>query len=449
MDNFQTIYQSKLTNAEEAVKIVKSGDWLEYTLGPNMPEILDEALAARAEELEDINVRVLLGAKPLKIIDANDRVGRNVFTINSWHFSGYERQWAKKGYAFYLPFRYSECPEMYRREEDIERVDVMLVQTAPMDKYGYFNFGPSNSHLMEAARRAKHIIVEVNENMPYINGLYDEALHISQVDKIVEHNSDLVAIGNAKPNATDEKIAELILKEIPNGATLQLGIGGMPNAVGAMIAKSDLKDLGIHSEMYVDSMMDMTKAGVITGQRKNLDRGKQVFAFAMGSNEMYEFMDHNPQIVSAPVDYVNSPNVIEQFDNFISINNAIEVDLFGQVSSESVGFRQISGTGGQLDFVIGAYHSKGGKSFVALTSSFLDKKGVNHSRIVPFINQSRVTDPYTTTHYIVTEYGMLNLKGKSLWQRSEGLINLAHPDFRDELIAAAEVQGIWLQSNKR
>ncbi len=449
MDNFQTIYQSKLTNAEEAVKIVKSGDWLEYTLGPNMPEILDEALAARAEELEDINVRVLLGAKPLKIIDANDRVGRNVFTINSWHFSGYERQWAKKGYAFYLPFRYSECPEMYRREEDIERVDVMLVQTAPMDKYGYFNFGPSNSHLMEAARRAKHIIVEVNENMPYINGLYDEALHISQVDKIVEHNSDLVAIGNAKPNATDEKIAELILKEIPNGATLQLGIGGMPNAVGAMIAKSDLKDLGIHSEMYVDSMMDMTKAGVITGQRKNLDRGKQVFAFAMGSNEMYEFMDHNPQIVSAPVDYVNSPNVIEQFDNFISINNAIEVDLFGQVSSESVGFRQISGTGGQLDFVIGAYHSKGGKSFVALTSSFLDKKGVNHSRIVPFINQSRVTDPYTTTHYIVTEYGMLNLKGKSLWQRSEGLINLAHPDFRDELIAAAEVQGIWRQSNKR
>ena len=449
MDNFQTIYQSKLTNAEEAVKIVKSGDWLEYTLGPNMPEILDEDLAARAEELEDINVRVLLGAKPLKIIDANDRVGRNVFTINSWHFSGYERQWAKKGYAFYLPFRYSECPEMYRREEDIERVDVMLVQTAPMDKYGYFNFGPSNSHLMEAARRAKHIIVEVNENMPYINGLYDEALHISQVDKIVEHNSDLVAIGNAKPNATDEKIAELILKEIPNGATLQLGIGGMPNAVGAMIAKSDLKDLGIHSEMYVDSMMDMTKAGVITGQRKNLDRGKQVFAFAMGSNEMYEFMDHNPQIVSAPVDYVNSPNVIEQFDNFISINNAIEVDLFGQVSSESVGFRQISGTGGQLDFVIGAYHSKGGKSFVALTSSFLDKKGVNHSRIVPFINQSRVTDPYTTTHYIVTEYGMLNLKGKSLWQRSEGLINLAHPDFRDELIAAAEVQGIWRQSNKR
>ena len=415
MDNFQTIYQSKLTNAEEAVKIVKSGDWLEYTLGPNMPEILDEALAARAEELEDINVRVLLGAKPLKIIDANDRVGRNVFTINSWHFSGYERQWAKKGYAFYLPFRYSECPEMYRREEDIERVDVMLVQTAPMDKYGYFNFGPSNSHLMEAARRAKHIIVEVNENMPYINGLYDEALHISQVDKIVEHNSDLVAIGNAKPNATDEKIAELILKEIPNGATLQLGIGGMPNAVGAMIAKSDLKDLGIHSEMYVDSMMDMTKAGVITGQRKNLDRGKQVFAFAMGSNEMYEFMDHNPQIVSAPVDYVNSPNVIEQFDNFISINNAIEVDLFGQVSSESVGFRQISGTGGQLDFVIGAYHSKGGKSFVALTSSFLDKKGVNHSRIVPFINQSRVTDPYTTTHYIVTEYGMFNLKGNSLW----------------------------------
>lgn len=449
MNNFRSLYQSKLTTPEKAVQVIKSGDWLDYTLGPNQPCILDEALANRAEELENINIRTLLACKPLKVMDANDRLGRNVFTMNSWHFSGYERQWAKKGYAFYIPMRYSKCPEYYRREEDIESVDVMLVQTTPMDEHGYFNFGPSNSHLMEAARRAKHIIVEVNENLPWINGLYDEALHISRIDAIVEYNSEVVTLGNPQPNETDEKIAALILKEIPDGATLQLGIGGMPNAVGKMIAESDLKDLGIHTEMYVDSMVDMTEAGVINGQRKSIDRGKQVFSFAIGSKRMYDFMNRNPQIASAPVDYVNSPSRIGQIDNFISINNAIEVDLFGQISAESVGFRHISGTGGQLDFVMGAYQSKGGKSFVALTSTFVDKAGVPHSRIVPFIDRSRVTDPYSTPHYIVTEYGMFNMKGKSTWQRAEGLINLAHPDCRENLIKEAEKEGIWRQSNKR
>lgn len=449
MNKFQDLYQEKLTIPEEAVKIIKSGDWLDYTLGANMPEALDKALADRADELENINIRVLLAIRDLHIIDANDRLGRNVFTINSWHFSNFERKWAEKGYAYYIPFRYAEGPVMYRNPDDIERVDVMLVQTTPMNKYGYFHFGPNNSHLMEAARRAKHIIVEVNHRIPYVTGLYDEALHISQIDAIVENDSELSIIGNPIPTEVDKKIANRIMKEVPNGASLQLGIGGLPNAVGKMLAESDLKDLGIHSEMYVDSMMDMTRAGVITGQRKSIDRGKQVFSFAMGSTEMYDFLDHNPNLASAPVDYVNSPSLISSLDNFISINNAMEVDLFGQVSAESIGFRHISGTGGQLDFVMGAYHSKGGKSFIALSSTFINKKGKKTSRILPFIDRSRVTDPYTAPHYIVTEYGMFNLKGKSTWQRAEGLINLAHPDFREELINSAQKQRIWRQSNKR
>lgn len=449
MTIFDSDYQAKLTSAEEAVKVVKSGDWLDYAIGPSMPLALDHALAERAEQLEDINVRTLLSIRPLAIMEANDNLNKRVFTLNSWHFSGNERQYAKKGYAFYIPFRYSEAPELYRREEDIERVDVLMLQTTPMDKHGFFNFGPSNSHIMEIARRAKHIILEVNDQFPYVQGLYDECLHISQVDAIVENSSPLDTIGNPVPDEVDCKIAELIMEHIPNGATLQLGIGGMPNAVGEMIAASDLKDLAIHSEFYVDSMMNMTKAGIITGKHKAIDRGKQVFTFAIGSTELYEFMNHNPQLVSAPVDYVNSPQVISSIDNFISINNAIEVDLFGQTNAESAGFRHISGTGGQLDFVIGAYHSQGGKSFIALSSTFTNKKGEKFSRIIPYIAKSRVTDTYTTVHYIVTEYGMFNLKGKSTWQRAEGLISIAHPDFHDELIQAAEEQGIWRNSNKR
>lgn len=449
MTNYDSLYQAKLTSPEKAVKIVKSGDWLDYTMGPSMPLVLDQALADRAEELEDINVRTLLCIRPIALMEANDRLNRNVFTLNSWHFSGYERQYANKGYAFYTPFRYSEAPVMYRRKEDIERVDVVMMQTTPMDKHGFFNLGPSNSHLMEAVRRAKHVIIEVNDQMPHIYGLYDECIHISQVDAIVEHSSPLSTIGNPEPDATDREIAALIMEQIPDGATLQLGIGGMPNAVGEMIAASDIKDLGIHSEFYVDSMMNMTRAGIITGNKKKLNRGKQVFTFAIGSSELYDFMDNNPQLMSAPVDYVNSPQVISSIDNFISINNAIEIDLFGQVNAESTGFRHISGTGGQLDFVMGAYHAQGGKSFIALSSTFTNRKGETFSRIIPFISKSRVTDPYTTVHYIVTEFGMFNMKGKSAWQRAEGLINLAHPDFREDLIKSATEQGIWRNSNKR
>jgi len=238
-----------------------------------------------------------------------------------------------------------------------------MIQVAPMDNHGYFNFGPQASHLMAMLEQTKTIIVEVNENMPRVLGGYEEAIHISQVDYIVEGpNPPCAILPSAPPSEVDRKVAELIVEEIPDGACLQLGIGGMPNAVGTMIAESDLKDLGVHTEMYVDAFVDIYNAGRITGARKNYDRFRQSFAFGAGTQKLYDFVDDNPQVASYPVDYTNHPSQVAKLDNFISINNAIEVDLFGQVCAETVGTRHISGTGGQLDFVQGAYDSKGGKS---------------------------------------------------------------------------------------
>lgn len=451
MQDFKKMYEQKLVSADEAVKLVKSGDWIDYNHGMSTPYTLDQALARRAEELEDVNIRGFLVFRPLDIYAANDRVGRRVFTFNSWHFGGLERKMVDKGYAFFSPMRFTELPSFYRDPTCIERVDVLMTQVTPMDRFGFFNFGPSASASMEVARRAKHVILEVNPNIPYVDGLYDEKIHISEVDFVTETTQEGVdLLGNAEPTEVDETIAKLVLKEITDGACLQIGIGGMPNAVGAMVAKSDLKDLGIHTEMYVDSMMDMTKAGVITGRKKTIDPGKQVFSFSSGSPELYEFMDHNPQMITAPVDYVNDPAVIQQIDKFTSINNAIELDLYGQMNAESSGTKQISGTGGQLDFVIGAYRSKGGKSIVALSSTYKTRDGEVKSRILPTLSAGTIiTDPRSTVHMVATEYGIVNLKGKSTWQRAEQIISLAHPDFRDDLIKEAEKMKIWRASNKR
>ena len=216
-----------------------------------------------------------------------------------------------------------------------------------------------------------------------------------------------------------------------------------------MIAQSDLKDLGVHTEMYVDAFVDISKAGKITGQRKKLDKGRQVYAFAAGTQKLYDFVDRNPDVMAAPVDYTNDVRVLAQLDNFVSINNAIDLDLFGQVNAESAGTKHISGTGGQLDFVMGAYLSNGGKSFICLSSTVTGKDGSLKSRIVPTLTQGTiVTDPRSTIHYLVTEYGMVNLKGTSTWERAEKIISIAHPDFREDLIAQAEKMGIWRRSNR-
>ena len=251
------------------------------------------------------------------------------------------------------------------------------------------------------------------------------------------------------PKAVYKTVAKYIVEQIPNGACLQLGIGGMPNAVGSLIAESDLKDLGVHTEMYVDAFVNIAKAGKINGSKKNINTGRQVYAFAAGSKELYDYLDDNPECMSVPVDYANDIDIISAHDNFISINNAVDIDLYGQVNAESAGIKNISGAGGQLDFVLGAYKSKGGKSFICLSSTFSTKDGELKSRIRPTLaNGSIVTDTRANTNYIVTEYGMVNLKGLSTWERAEALISIAHPDFRDELINEAEQMNIWRRSNK-
>ncbi|MEE3482664.1 MAG: acetyl-CoA hydrolase/transferase C-terminal domain-containing protein, partial [Lachnospiraceae bacterium] len=283
-------------------------------------------------------------------------------------------------------------------------------------------------------------------------GGFETDINIKDVTYVVEgDNPPIGTLPEAgEPSEVDRKVAEQIVKEIPDGACLQLGIGGMPNAVGKMIAESDLKDLGVHTEMYVDAFVDLAEAGKITGARKNIDRFRQVYAFASGSQKLYDYADNNPAMMAAPVDYTNSAATVSKIDNFISINNAVNVDLYGQVNAESAGTRAISGAGGQLDFVIGAYLSHGGKSFICLSSTFKTKDGQLKSRILPTLdNGSIVTDTRSNTMYVVTEYGMVNLKGMSSWQRAEALISIAHPDFRDELIKNAEKQMIWRQSNKR
>jgi len=385
--------------------------------------------------------------KPLAIFERED-AGEH-FTWNSWHMGGYERKLIKRGCSFYSPIRYSELPRYYRDSTTPD--DVAMFQVAPMDSHGYFNFGPNASHLGAVCETSKKIIVEVNENMPRCHGGSEANVHISQVSYIVEGDNPAIGELGAGGPATDvdKKVAELIVDQIPNGACLQLGIGGMPNAVGSLIAESDLKDLGVHTEMYVDAFVDIAKAGKITGAKKNIDRYRQAYGFGAGTKKMYDYLDENPELMSAPVSYTNDIKNIAALDNFISINNCVDLDLYGQISSESSGTKHISGAGGQLDFVLGAYMSNGGKSFICCSSTFTDKQGVVHSRIRPtLVDGSVVTDTRANTHYIVTEYGMVNVKGLSTWQKAEAIISVAHPDFRDELIKEAEKMHIWRRSNK-
>ncbi len=445
--DYEALYKEKLTTAREAAKIVKSGDWVDYGWTATTPVAFDKALAEHITSLTDVKLRggILMWVPEVFKIENPAKH----FTWNSWHMSGIERKAVSQGFSFYSPIRYSELPRYYRDFENPS--DVVVMQVAPMDKHGYFNFGPSASHLAAACERAKCIIVEVNENVPRCLGGFEEGIHISKVDMIIEgENPPMAELGGSDAvTEVDQAVAKLIVEQIPDGACLQLGIGGMPNAVGSLIADSDLKDLGVHTEMYVDAFVKIAKAGKINGARKNINKGRQVYAFAAGSKELYDYLDNNPQCMSVPVDYANDINSIAAHDNFISINNAVDIDLFGQVNAESAGTRNISGAGGQLDFVLGAYKSKGGKSFICLSSTFKNKQGELQSRIRPTLsNGSIVTDTRANTHYVVTEYGMVNLKGLSTWQRAEALISIAHPDFRDELIAEAEKMNIWRKSNR-
>lgn len=443
--NFAEEYKRKLKTPEEAVKLVKDGDWVDYSVGIGFPVLLDAALAKRKDELRDIKIRGSLAMQPIQAVE-QDRE-RRTFTYNSWHCSGYERKLCDEGLCNYIPMIFRNMASYYRR---YLTVNVAMISVAPMDSKGFFNFSMVNCTTRAILDAADLIILEVNEHMPHVYGGQEDCIHISEVDVVVEgEHKPLAQLPVPPATEIDEKIASLLLPHIPDGATIQLGIGGMPNSVGKLMAESDLKDLGMHTELLSDGFVDLYEAGKLTNSRKTLHRGKGVFGIALGSQRLYDWVGENQGLLSFPMDYVNQPSVMSQMENMISINNCIAIDLYGQVSSESAGTRHISGTGGQLDFSTGAYDAPGGKGFICMTSSYRDKAGNLKSRILPkFTEGDIITTPRTQAFYIVTEYGIVNLAGRSTWERAELLISLAHPDFRDELIAAADKQKIWRNSNR-
>lgn len=443
--NFAEEYKRKLRTPEEAVKLVKDGDWVDYSVGIGFPVLLDAALAKRKNELRDIKIRGSLAMQPIQAVE-QDRE-RRTFTYNSWHCSGYERKLCDEGLCNYIPMIFRNMASYYRR---YLTVNVAMISVAPMDSKGFFNFSMVNCTTRAILDAADLIILEVNEHMPHVYGGQEDCIHISEVDVVVEGaHKPLAQLPIPPATEIDEKIASLLLPHIPDGATIQLGIGGMPNSVGKLMAESDLKDLGMHTELLSDGFVDLYEAGKLTNSRKTLHRGKGVFGIALGSQRLYDWVGENQGLLSFPMDYVNQPSVMAQMENMISINNCIAIDLYGQVSSESAGTRHISGTGGQLDFSTGAYDAPGGKGFICMTSSYRDKAGNLKSRILPKFTQGDIiTTPRTQAFYIVTEYGIVNLAGRSTWERAELLISLAHPDFRDELIAAADKQKIWRNSNR-
>ncbi|MGC7872160.1 acetyl-CoA hydrolase/transferase family protein [Desulfosporosinus sp. SYSU MS00001] len=444
--DYKSEYLNKLVSADEAVKVVKSGDLVHYGEFMMASHILDAALAKRKDELEGVNIRtVTCPFMPQTVINDPER---KHFIYNDWHFSGTSRKLHDKNLCNYIPLNYHEGPSIFDR--GWVPVDVALIKATPPDQHGFVNVGTSNSITHAFCDAAKIVVAEINESVPRCLGGTRETLHVSEIDYFVEgDNRPLIQLPETPISDVDKAIAQIVLEQIEDGACLQLGIGAMPNVVGAMIARSDLKDLGVHTEMLVDSFVDMYEAGRITGLRKQLDKGKMVYTFAMGTNKLYDFLNSNPICASYPVDYTNDPDVICQNDNMICINNAIEVDLYGQAASETSGIRQISGTGGQLDFIYGSFKSKGGKGLICLSSTFRDKEGCLQSRIKPTLSLgSMVTVPRSINYYVITEYGIAMLKGKSTWQRAEALISIAHPDFREELIKEADAQKIWVRSNK-
>lgn len=439
-------YQDKLISAEQAAAQVASGGVVflgEFAQGV---EAFDAALAQRAGELRDVIVISTTRVKPMRCVEADPQ--RRAFVWQDWHFSGLSRKFGEKGLASYIPFSYHQGPHIV---DLYEEPDLAVVQVAPMDGRGWFNFSTSCSMTPAYCRKARRVIVEVNTRAPRCLGGQDEAIHLSQVAGVIEGpNTPLAQLPAVAVSDTDRAIAGHVMGLLQDGATLQLGIGALPNAVGSMIAGSDLKDLGVHTEMLADAYVDMFEAGRITGRHKAIDRHKMVYTFALGSQRLYDFLHDNPVAAIYPASYTNDPCVIGRNPKVIAINNALEVDLFTQVASEASGPRQISGTGGQLDFIMGAFRSEGGQGLICLNSTYRRKDGTVASRIVPTLEPGTiVTCPRSMVHCVVTEYGVAQMKGKSTWQRAEALIGIAHPDFRDELVRQAQALGIWRHANKQ
>ena len=421
--------RAKSIAPDAAAALVKSGDWVDYGAGLGQPDLFDAALARRAAELHGVRIRACLTLCPRAVLEA-DPTGEHFLWFN-WHFSGYERGKNAEGRCNYIPMNFGEAPGYYRRF--VDPIDVVCVKTTPMDAQGFFNFGGAVSYHKALTERAKVLVVETCEAMPYVYG-EQAAIHVSQVQHVIDGGRGQVPeLGNPAATDIDRTVARLITPEIEDGACLQIGIGGMPNAVCGVLKDAGVRDLGVHTEMFVDGMVDLVEAGVVTGARKQTNLGQIVFTFAAGSRRSYEFIDSNPGAQSYPVDYTNLPENIARNDRVVSINNTTQIDLQGQAASESDGHRHLTGTGGQLQFIRGAYASRGGKAFICLASTY-ERRGERRSRIVTALTSGNVvTTPRTDTMYVVTEYGLVNLKGKSVAERAKALIALAHPDFREQL----------------
>ena len=414
-------YRQKITTAERAVDLVRSGDRIWVQQGCGTPITLLEALTHCAPRLHDVEIcHMLTCGTPSYLKPEFD----GHFRHNGLFLGGNVRQAVAEGRADYTPVCLSEIERLF---DDVLPIDVAFVQTSPADGHGYLSLGIGADCTLTAAQRAKHIVVEMNERMP--RALGDTFLHVSRVAAIVPVSRPLLEFPPEPPNPVQMRVAGYVASLIPDGATLQMGIGGIPNYVLGMLA--DHRDLGFHSEMCPDGVMPLIESGVLNGARKTLHPGKVVAGFVLGSRILLDYIDNNPAFEFHPTQYVNDPFVIAQNDNMIAVNSAIQVDLSGQVCADSIGTRPYSGFGGQLDFMRGAGRSKGGKPVIALPAT---ARGGTVSRIVPVLEPGAgVVTPRCDVHYVVTEHGIAYLRGKTLRQRAEALISIADPRFQDEL----------------
>jgi itaconate CoA-transferase len=431
-------YQRKLTTPEQAVAAIPHHSTLVVAFGVAAPPALLAALAARARagDLGELATYYMFPvqhtAETLLAPDVAPHLGpRSLFESSFDRAPGHGDTHHPS--VSYVPNYFSQIPRLL---EEYLSVDTFVVTVSPMDKAGYFTLGTNSDYGSTAARVAKRLVVEVNERMPRVFG--DSLLHVSQVHAIVEHTAPIVEVPSRPPRPEDDVIGRAIAALVPDAATIQLGIGGIPAAVARSLQNH--RDLGIHTELFNDAMVDLIEAGVITGRQKTLHRGKHVYTNAMGSQRLYDFIHDNPSIEGYPVSHTNDPAVVAQNDNFVSINSILEVDLTGQCNAESIDGAQYSGTGGQVDFVRGAFGARGGKSFLAFYATAHDGQ---LSRVVPRLEPGAVvTTSRMDVEYLVTEYGMTNLKGKSVRERALSIIDLAHPSFRADLLRAAQEHGL-------
>lgn len=423
---WQKIYEERKMSAEEAIKLIHSGDRVVLGHAVGVPIAITDVLADHKDDYENVEIVQMVSMGNARFAEP-DMEGH--FRLNAMFLGGHTKAAVKEGRGDFTPCCFSEIPQLL--EETIPS-DAAIIQVSAPDKHGYVSCGVSVDYTLPAARAAKKVIAQVNKQMPRTLG--DTSLHVSEIDSFVEIDHPVIELGLPKIGDVEKAIGENCAKLVKDGDTLQLGIGAIPDAV--LLFLKEKKDLGIHSEMISDGVVELIESGVITNAKKTLHPGKTVVTFLMGTQRLYDYADDNQAVAMYPVDYVNDPYVIGQNDNLVSINSCVQVDLMGQVASESVGLTQISGIGGQVDFVRGARLSKGGRSIIAIASTAAKGK---ISKIVPFLDEgAAVTTSRTAVDYVVTEYGIAHLRGKTLRDRARALIEIAHPDFRPGLIQEFE-----------